>query len=153
MDLSAATADAMWVEVDRLYENRGQGVPGYELDELLLPRESRMFFGFSARDVPPNTILGEVMIQYRGERGVARHVRFADDSMDKLHLPVPLTDGPASYDAAYLLFTRQAADTAGRRCFQLDLGDQNTLTTWRSSAKTGDVTKMIDGRYSGFLWW
>lgn len=150
MKPSAVTADALWVEVDRLYENRGPGVPGNQLD---LPRGSRVFFGFSDRDVPRNTTLGEIMVQCSGKRIVGRNMRFANNSMDKLNLPVPLTDGPPSYDSSHLLFTRRPEDAARRRCFQLDLGDAAALASWRSRAKTEEVISMAGGRQMGLLWW
>lgn len=150
MNPAAARADALWVEIDRLYENRGPGVPGNQLD---LPRGSRVFFGFTDRDVPRNTIFGEVMIQFRGKREVGRNMRFGNNSMDKLNLPVPGTDGPATYDGSFLLFSRQAADAARRQRFYLEQGDHKDLSRWRARAAREEVIAMSGGREMGVLWY
>lgn len=98
-------------------------------------------------------MLGEVMIQFRGKLEVGRNMRFGNNAMDKLNLPVPGSDGPATYDRSFLLFTRQAPDAAARQRFYLEQGDSTDLTRWRSRAAQEEVVAMSGGREMGLLWY
>jgi hypothetical protein len=96
-----ATASHLWVDAGYVVQNLGDG-RGNQID---LARGTRSFFGFSGKRIPRNTILGEVRIRY-GTHISTTHMRFANNSMDRLNLPIPIEAGPPSYDDAWLMFER-----------------------------------------------
>ena len=95
-----ATAECYWVDVANVYKNRGQAIPGNQID---LQRGSRLFFGFADARVHPNYIFGPVDITYDGQTTEC-NMRFGDNQMDKLNLPIPGDGGPTEYDNQTLLF-------------------------------------------------
>jgi hypothetical protein len=99
-----ATANRFWIETLGLYKNNGPFLPGNQLD---CRRGTRVFFGFPATTVVPNTVLGEVEITFQGKQPTQRSIRYGNNQMDKVNLPMPggLT-GPATYDHQCLLFTK-----------------------------------------------
>jgi len=99
-----AVAKAIWFQTETLYHNRGAGKPGNQLDT---PRGTRVFFGFPAASVPRNTVLGHVMMRASGSTPVERSVRFGNNFMDKVNLPIPGRNGPVTYDNSYVIFERQ----------------------------------------------
>ncbi len=99
-----AAANSFWIQTGVLYKNRGAGKPGNQLD---CTRGTRVFFGFPPKSVEKNTVFGEVEIQYLAFPPQVRTVRFGDNSMDKVNLPIPDgISGPTSYDNSYLLFEK-----------------------------------------------
>src|SRR5581483_10115396 len=109
----------LWVQVEELYKNRGPDKAGNQLD---LPRGARVFFGFPADDVPRNTIFGNVVIVCDGYDPVVRSMRFGNNMMDKINLPVPGQHGPGTYDHSFLLFEKIGPERQGRHVFRLRLG-------------------------------
>jgi hypothetical protein len=63
--------------------------------------------------VSRDTVLGQVVLQKDGYQPVECSVRFANNQMDKVNLPVPGTDGPDSYDDSILLFERAGSTDEG----------------------------------------
>jgi hypothetical protein len=103
-----------------------------------------VFFGFSGQQVPKNTLLGEVGIRY-GEHYSTRHMRFGNNSMDKLDLPIPNVDGPPSYSNRTLLFERLPDGS-----FELTIGTDATRARWQElSAEQGTQYAMQGGRAYG----
>jgi hypothetical protein len=138
---SLATASHLWVDIHSVVKNRGDDRPGNQID---LVRGTRAFFEFSGRRIPPNTILGDVHISYRG-RVSTTHMRFANNSMDRLNLPIPGEAGPPSYDDAWLLFER-----LGDKAFRLTVLDARQLRTAKQrSSEQGLCFKMRSGRQYG----
>jgi hypothetical protein len=136
-----ATASHLWVDAGYVVQNRGGGRPGNQID---LPRGTRAFFGFSGKKISRNTILGEVRIQYETHVSTT-HMRFANNSMDRLNLPIPGEAGPPRYDDAWLLFERLGYST-----FRLAVLDARQLrAAKRRSSEQGSLLEMRSGRQYG----
>lgn len=142
-----ASAKVLWVKTDAMYANRGGGVPGNQLD---MPRGTRVYFGFDAANVPKNTKFGEVMIQATGHAAVSRTVKFANNSMDKINLPLPGRHGPPSYDDAYLIFQRER-DGAGVQVYRLAATDAAGLARRKAQAAHTVDLEMHGGRPYGLM--
>lgn len=136
-----ATAQKLWVDVGYVVPNLGRGRPGNQID---LARGTRVFFGFSGTRVPLNTLLGDVVIIY-GAHVSTTHMRFGNNSMDKLNLPIPGQEGPPDYAHTTLLFERLA-----HRRFRLSVGSRAQTSQWkRDSGRQGTRFKMASGREYG----
>jgi hypothetical protein len=134
-------ATHLWVEVRYVVQNLGAGVPGNQID---LTKGTRVFFGLEPRRVAPNTALGSVIIRY-GPHTTPRHMRFGDNSMDKLDLPIPGVEGPPTYENSNLLFTKRDDTT-----FELSAGTTRMRNAWRRrSAAAGTSFRMNSGREWG----
>lgn len=141
--LAWAHSRCFWIQTQQLYKNRGENRSGNQLD---LRRGTRVYFGFPPNAVPRNTVLGSIKLQYDAMPHRARSVRFGDNSMDKVNLPIPDEDGPASYDNSVVHFER-----IGRKRFRVSLGNGQDLDLWRAkSQKQGMGYKMAGGREFGF---
>lgn len=144
LGLAWVNAKCLWVETRKLYRNLGKNRHGNQLD---LKRGTRVFFGFSAEVVLPKFIFGNVFLQFVGQPEVERSVRFGNNSMDKINLPIPSQEGPSSYDNSVILFERR-----GNRRFRMRLGNRDDREEWRrKSEKQGLVFKMSGGRAFGFF--
>jgi len=136
-----ATASNLWVDVDYVVQNRGRGRPGNQID---LPRGTRVFFGFGIGYVPRNTHLGTLIIRYGGN-SVRRNMRFGNNDMDKLNLPVPGVEGPANYENQTLLFQHQSDGT-----FLLRIGTPQQRRRWKEIPRAqGTLFTMQGGREYG----
>lgn len=134
--------DHLWIAAGNLHENRGPGRPG---NQLMLKRNSRVFFGFQARELPVDTSVGSVALTYGTRERPDCSLRFSNNSMDVLTLPVPGDGGPAAYDQETLLFTR-----IGVRRFNLELAQNGDVTRWRRRSQTiGAAFRMSSGREWG----
>lgn len=144
-----AAAKSLWFETSTLYKNRGPHKAGNQLDTS---NGTRAFFGFGAQKVAPNTVLGHVAIEALTFRPVKRSVRHGDNSMDKINLPVPGTDGPPSYDNKFLIFDRtNRTGAGGYPLFTLTVTDAAGLKARKAaSANSVDLT-MNSGRQAGLL--
>lgn len=136
-----ATSQAFWIEVGNVVHNLGVNRPGNQID---LQRGSRVFFGFDARSVVRNTSLGEVPIRYNNEITQC-HMRFGNNSMDKLTLPIPHNPGPQSYENTTLLFTRNT-----NRVFDLTVGNARQKRLWQQQSRVANgLFQMVGGRQFG----
>ena len=73
-------------------------------------------------------------------------VRFGNNQMDKVNLPIPGEDGPATYDNSVLHFERVSP---GR--FRIRLGNAAEITEWRRrSQRQGMKYELAGGREFGF---
>ncbi len=130
----------LWIEAGKVTPNRGPKLPG---NQLMMKRNTRVFFGFPATDRPPNFAIGEVTIELGGQRVPGRPLRFGDNSMDVLTLPVP-EEGEA-YDQETLHF-----EQIGVRLFRLTIGSQHKIRLWKRRSKTIEgVFRMRSGRQWG----
>ena len=131
-----------WIEAGKLSRNRGQERPG---NQLMMKRNSRVFFGFAARDLEQNSTIGNVTIGYGQNWRHDCSIRFSDNSMDVLTLPVPDAGGPRTYDQKTLHFER-----VGVRKFKLTVGTRQEKKNWRQRSRTveGDF-RMKSGRTWG----
>jgi len=142
--LAWATARYFWIETHDLYKNRGAKEAGNQLD---CARGTRTYFGFSPAKVPKNTVIGEVSIQYEKKPTQMRSVRFANNQMDKVNLPIPGQEGPPSYDQTCILFER-----IGDQQFRIKLAKGSDLTRWsKKSKEQGLYYQFTGGRNYGFF--
>jgi hypothetical protein len=136
-----ATASHLWVNAGYVVKNRGRDRPGNQID---LVRGTRTFFGLNGRKVPKNTMLGEVRIKF-GSHLSTTNMRFANNLMDRLNLPIPEEAGPASYDDEWLLFARRPDGS-----FELTVLDAQGLRAARRKSRDDDtIFKMRGGREYG----
>lgn len=107
-----------WIFAGNITRNRGKSKPG---DQLMMSAFMRVFFGFPAEKVPTNTPLGTVPIRHPDQSIVIdRPLRFSDNSMDVLTLPVPGNPWPSKYDQKCILFTKV---TSGSRLeYRMEVG-------------------------------
>ena len=132
----------LWIQVGNLHFNRGPDRPG---NQLMLKRNTRVFFGFPARDHAPDTALGHVTIEYGGAVRYDCSMRFSNNSMDVLTLPVPGGEGPAAYDQETICFER-----TGVCQFRVTLGRHRDVTQWkRMSQQIDGFFQMSSGREWG----
>jgi HKD family nuclease len=123
-----AAAKHLWVETGGMNQNLGVGLPGSQVD---LAKGTRVFFGLSGKEVAKNSPLGEVRFRQIGRLSDPRHLRFGDNSMDKLDLPLPGRGGwPAKYEQETIHFTRRK-DGA----FDLELGTRNRIQKWKKKSR------------------
>jgi len=137
----------LWIQAGNLHENRGPGRPG---NQLMMSPMTRVFFGFPATDVATDTLLGYVRIRFDRRLRDDCSLRFSNNSMDVLTLPVPGSEGPETYDQKTLLF-QEKVDSRGS-LFDLTLGTTREVQEWRrrSRAINGLVT-MTSGREWGIF--
>lgn len=118
-----------------------------ELHQLDCRRGTRVFFGFSSASAPPNTVLGQVEIAYTGKQPQSRSVKFGDNSMDKVNLPVPGDFGPRSYDGYVLHFERIAP-----KRFRLTMRKPAAAKEWVQKSEAMGISRKLgtSGRRFGF---
>lgn len=132
----------LWIAAGNVTKNRGRGQPG---NQLMLKRNSRVFFGFQARELSQNTTIGTVAVKYRAHERPDCSLRYSDNSMDVLTLPLPGDGGPDAYDQQTLLFMR-----TGVRRFVLELAGNGDVSRWkRASQKVNAAFRMSSGREWG----
>ncbi len=136
-----ATATHLWVNAGYVVRNLGGGRPGNQID---LARGTRAFFGFSGRRVERNTMLGPVRVRY-GTKVTSTNMRFANNSMDRLNLPIPGESGPDAYEDEWLGFERRSDGT-----FEMTVLDRRGLADARRRSRVqGTLFKMRSGREYG----
>lgn len=131
-----ALARCFWIQTYKLAENLGKGKPGNQVD---CRRGTRVYFGFSATDVPKNTVLGKIPVRYTGKELVHLAIRFGNNGMDKLNLPIPGTDGPPTYDNKWLHFKRQDG------YFELIASDGEHVDDWREKSEEQGMNYTFEG--------
>ena len=113
----------------------------------MLQRMTRVFFGFPAEDVPKDSYIGSVRIRFDGHVRDDCSLRFSNNSMDVLTLPIPGTEGPPAYDGETLLFRTDAMNS-----FTLAVGNSAQKRAWeRQSERIGASFKMSSGRKWGLF--
>ena len=132
----------LWIQAGNLHLNRGPDRPG---NQLMLKRNTRVYFGFPARDLDRDTTVGHVEIEYGGNVRYDCSLRFSNNSMDVLTLPVPGVEGPAAYDQRVICF-----EQIGVRQFRLVMGTQRDIARWkRKSNAINGFFRMSSGREWG----
>jgi hypothetical protein len=127
--------DNFWIEAGALGANLGRGVPGNQLD---MKRFTRAFFGAPIEDVPPNTIIDEVTLLWRGNKFAGRTLKFGDNAMDKLNVPPAGNRGLTYYRDKTLLFTRLPDGS-----FRFTVGSARQKQDWKArSSKRGILAKV-----------
>jgi hypothetical protein len=138
-----AHARYFWIETQELYKNRGKDRAGNQID---LKRGTRVFFGFQPQAVSRNTVFGQITLQYEEMAPRSRGVRFGNNSMDKINLPIPGDDGPESYDNSVVHFEK-----LGPKRFRVKLAGAGDAERWREeSEEQGMRYELAGGRQFGF---
>ena len=132
----------LWIEAGNVTPNRGPGLPG---NQLMMKRNSRVFFGFAAADLERDSFIGDVAIRFDEYLRPNCSLRFSNNSMDVLTLPVPGQEGPEAYDRRTLHF-----EQTGVREFKLTIGRPVDVKKWkqRSASIEGEFS-MKSGRRWG----
>ncbi len=132
----------LWIEAGNVTPNRGPDLPG---NQLMMKRNSRVFFGFAAADLERDSFIGDVAIRFDEYLRPNCSLRFSNNSMDVLTLPVPDQEGPEAYDRRTLHF-----EQTGVREFKLTIGRPVDVKKWkqRSASIEGEFS-MKSGRRWG----
>ena len=117
----------LWIDAGNLHDNLGQGRPG---NQLMMSRNTRVFFGFLAHDIPRDSLLGHVEIDYQHGSKTRCSLRFSNNSMDVLTLPTAEECGWETFDQKTLWFTR-----VGVGKFQIAIGNKQQKNKWRKESK------------------
>ena len=125
----------LWIEAGKVTPNRGPKLPG---NQLMMKRNTCVFFGFPATDRPQNSAIGVVTIELGGQRTQGRPLRFSHNSMDVLTLPI-LEEGEA-YSQETLHF-----EQIGVRVFRLTIGSRHEIRLWKKRSKTIEGTFQMKG--------
>ncbi len=133
-------ARQLWIQAGNLHENRQQGLPG---NQLMLSRMMRVFFGFRPRTLPTDSLIGKLDIRYGNFVRRDASLRFSNNSMDVLTLPIPGDGGPPAYDGEVLLFKEIKLD--GRRAFELSIGSTSQATRWRNKSIQAEAHVVMQG--------
>lgn len=132
----------LWIEAGNITRNRGPNRPG---NQLMMKRNTRAFFGFDASDLEQDTLVGYAAIQFSDNAPKLCPLRFSNNSMDVLTLPVPGSEGPVEYDNQTLHF-----EQTGVRMFRLSVGSRADAKRWQGRSDTIDgKLKMKGGRQWG----
>lgn len=132
----------LWIEAGKVTRNLGPDRPG---NQLMMKRNSRVFFGFAATDLERNSSIGTVAIRFDERLRRDCPLRFGDNSMDVLTLPVPGQEGPEAYDRRTLHF-----EQTGVREFKLTTGRSADVKKWKQrSASIEGEFRMKGGRRWG----
>lgn len=135
-------ADNFWIDGGKLTNNRGTAHPG---NQLMMRRFTRVFFGFEARDLDRNSDVGSVSIKYGSHVREVSPIRFSDNAMDVITLPLTGAGGPPTYDHRVLHFKR-----TGVWRFDLDVRPRANLSSFQTrSRELGANFKMSSGRTFG----
>ncbi|MFK4359137.1 hypothetical protein [Rhodococcus sp. 27YEA6] len=146
--LAALTSGTnLWIESGRLTQNRG---PGREGNQLMMSAFTRVYFGFRAAEVPQNTAIGSVTIENSTDRRTTSSapIRFSDNSMDVITLPVPESPWPSSYGDQVLHFEKISR---GKELhFVLTVHAEPNASTWLKKWENQDTSyTMTSGRRWG----
>ncbi|MFC1776124.1 hypothetical protein ACFL3I_02130 [Pseudomonadota bacterium] len=141
--LGWSQARCFWIETHELYKCLGPDRSGNQLD---CRRGTRVYFGFPPKTVEKNTVLGQITLKYKNMPSCRKSVRFANNMMDKVNLPIPVKEGPYSYDDSHLHFERTEPGF-----YKVVLGSQRAIKTWRRKSKAqGMHYHFTGGREYGF---
>ena len=135
----------LWIQAGKLHANRGAGRPG---NQLMLSAFTRVFFGFPASEESRDTLIGHVRIEFQGHERADCSLRFSNNSMDVLTLPIPGTEGPLRYDGETLLF-EQVVDSVGVKYILRIASAADRLALRRQSRRVSGEFKMTSGREWG----
>jgi hypothetical protein len=94
--------ELFWIDVGYVTKNRGPDRPGNQFD---LPRRSHLYLGLEEVQHPAlNSSLGHLRIRTPTGQVVERPLRYGNNAMEKLTLPIPEEYGYQCYDGKILTF-------------------------------------------------
>lgn len=135
------TLDHLWIEAGALGANLRREIPGNQLD---MKRFTRAFFRAPVENVAPNTIIDRITLVWDGRTYDQRTLKFGNNGMDKLNVPLAGSRGDQFYRGKTLLFTRQP-DGA----FRFDVGDDAQKQRWK--ARSREVVYKVGPREWGLF--
>ncbi len=95
-------ADLFWIDVGYVTKNRGPDRPGNQFD---LPKGSHVLLGVKKVKNPElNSVLAELNVRTPYGTVVSRRLRYGNNAMEKLTLPIPEQNGYECYDGKILTF-------------------------------------------------
>lgn len=146
--LKLRSAQVFWIEAGNVSRNRGKERPG---NQIMMSPMTRVFFGVPARDVPRDTHLRYLAIKYKNHISQDRTLRYSNNSMDVLTVPVPGTSaGPLSYDNEMLVFKK--VSHSGAVIFELTIASSaERASLVRRSKRVGGHFVMRGGRQFGVI--
>lgn len=94
-----------WIDVGYVTKNRGVDKPGNQFD---LPKGSHVYLGLNEKSTyEKNSVLGTLNFRTPNENIIQRKLRFGNNSMEKITLPIPENNGFQTYDGKILTFKRK----------------------------------------------
>lgn len=130
--------DHFWIEAGYVTPNRGRSKPGNQID---MPRGVHRFFGLTMRrNQRRNTVIGPIRFLFDGLH-IDRNLRYGNNQMEKITLPIPEQYGYGSYDGKILEFHRE------ERGFRLEVHEPEEFRYLRAGA--GKIMQMDSGRHLG----
>lgn len=140
---SLRAAKRFWIRFLR-NPNLGAGKAG---SQLTMSRNMRVFFGFPARDLRIDSTIGAVEMVSGQFNWPSQTLRFSNNQMDVLNLPIPGSSGmPTTYDNKLIEFRRLA-----HLQFELRVHSDAGSTTLRKVAGSeGMIRHMKSGRPWGW---
>lgn len=105
----------------------------------------RVFFGGAPVSVAQNTAVGRAIIEHPDVPAlqVDAPIRFSDNSMDVITLPVPEGAWPPGYDNMTLMFEKVARGTSLH--YVLRVRTTSGARAWRRSSATQGTTYAMQG--------
>lgn len=147
LSVQLAAAKGLWIHASSVIRNRGP-LPGSQLNT---PRGTRVFFDFPSEKVPKDTTLGSIQMRITGHAYQDRTIRFGNNGMDIINLPIPEQNGVDTYQGTYLLFARNSPESDHNCRYTLTVTDAAGIDAAKaSSANSVDLT-MSSGRNYGLL--
>lgn len=131
------TFNNLWIQAGALGGNLGRGLPGNQLD---MTRHTRVFFGSPASDVPANTVIDQITLIWDDQKHIGRTLKFGNNGMDKLNVPLVGTRGPLYYRNKTLLFTRLPNGE-----FVFTVGSETDRLQWRSNSQQKHAAYHLPG--------
>lgn len=99
---AASQTELFWIDVGYVTKNRGEDKPGNQFD---LPKGSHVHLGVENVINPDkNSVLADLNIRTAVGTIVRRRLRYGNNSMEKLTLPIPEDNGYECYDGKILTF-------------------------------------------------
>lgn len=133
-----------WIDVGYVTKNRGADKPGNQFD---LPKGSHVFLGLKENSTyEKNSVLGSLNFKTPVGTIVTRTLRFGNNSMEKVTLPIPEKNGIQTYDGKILTFKNKnnliEIEAFEHDDFQRVYGNQiNSYETMQSGRSYGTIMK------------
>lgn len=147
LSVQLASAKELWIHASSMIRNRGE-LPGSQINT---PRGTRVFFGFPSEKRPRNSILGSINLRVTGRAYHDRTIRFGDNGMDIINLPIPEQNGIETYLGTFLLFSRDSPIDDSPPYYTLTVTDTAGIDSKKASAANHVNLTMNGGREYGLL--